>query len=1108
MRFFVFSFLLLAAVCAATPNWAAAQEPVTLAGRVTALGAPIGYAEVTIPSLGLGANTRDDGRYAIVIPGARAQAGQTITVVARRLGYKPTTLQVALTPGIVEQDFSLAPNPLQLGEVVVTGAGTTSTTEKLGNVRNSVSADMISRSNEQNVVEALAAKAPNVIVNGQSGDPGASSFIQIRGIRTVVGNTQPLIVVDGVPVDNSATSTSSFNPHDGGYSGEGTVVTNRAMDINPNDIESVEILKGAAAGAIYGARAGQGVIMITTKSGHAGATHFSFRSQASFDNVNHFVPLQTQYGQGLFGVEADTLPGRDSAGVFVHGECDDPGNGACRRSWGPLLPGSLPVYDHSRELYTTGHVVENAMTISGGTDRTTFYLSAENLDNNGMFVGDNDRFNRTTVRVKGSHKWTDQLRVSANLAYADTRGHFVQRGNNLNAVQIPVLRTPPEFNNLPFLDPTYHQHRSYRFQHPTAGSLGADRGFDNPFFALNEQVNTSNVGRVFGNISAEYLATSWLKLDYTLGADYANDERLEGCPISSSDVCNGGRVIEGKVVNYQIDHNLVGTVSYTVNPNVSGTVTVGQNLNSQNNRNLFAVGRGLVAPTPYKLSNTVARDLPIDNETVIHRESYFGQGTIDLYQQLYLTASIRNDGFSNFGRLSRRSWFPKASASWNFTKVTGERPWLTFGKLRLAYGEAGNEPPPYVTSGTYFSQIFGGIAQGTGETPTQNGIGGLLTSGQKPADVLRPERSKELEAGFDLGLLRDKADASFTYYNAKTVDVILPTPLAPSTGYSYQYTNAAQFRNRGIEIALNMRPVQRPDYGWDLGLQWARNRGVVLTLNGPQYISLGAGVAQVGEEIGSLRSQGYIHCGVSDPGLLSGAVGTACAGAPRGAMYIDSTGFPVTDPNLRILANPNARWTANVRSAFRYRKLQISGLLDIHHGGVVPNDVKGALWSYGTHRDTQQRAACIQVPDPSDPTSTIEQCTGNMKVFGQAGWFNGPVVGPGAGKAVPIGENWYQESDAPCPFSTIEEACLEPHGYVKLREISVAYTLDAPWVQRTLGLGSIDVRLSGRNLKTWTKWTGYDPETSGGGSTDPVQGSEYFGNPQTRSFVFTVTLNR
>ena len=1065
-----------------------AQNPVTINGRVQGEdGAPLAYADVSIPSLGLGAVTRDDGRYAIFIPGARV-SGQSVQITVRRLGYKAQTVTVQLTEGLITKDFSLAANPLQLGELVVTGAGTATSTEKLGNVRNTVSADQIEHSNEQNIVEALAAKAPNVQVTGQSGDPGASSFIQIRGIRTIVGNSQPLFVVDGVPINNAAVSTSSFNPHDGGYSGEGTVVENRAIDLNPNDIENVEILKGAAAGAIYGARAGQGVVLITTKSGRAGATRFSYRSSAQFDNVSHFVPLQTKYGQGRFGVEADTTPG---------GSCDDPGNSICRRSWGPLLPASLPVYDHARELYETGHVVENAMTISGGNDRTTFYLSGENLDNNGMFVGDHDRFGRTTIRLKGSHRPMDQLRINANLAYADTRGHFVQRGNNVNAVQIPALRTPPEFNNLPFLDPVFQQHRSYRFQHPTATSLGADRGFDNPFFALNEQINVSNVGRVFGNVGAEYLAISWLKFDWTLGADYTSDERVEGCPISSSDVCNGGRVIEGKVVNYQIDHNLTGTAQFTVNPRVSGTLTLGQNLSSQNTRNLFAVGRGLVAPSPYKLSNTVARDLPVDNEVVIHRESYFGQVTFDLYDQVYLTASLRNDGFSNFGRLSRRAWFPKASAAWTFTKMLGERPWLTFGKVRLAYGEAGTEPPPYVTSLTYFSQIFGGIAQGTGVTPTQNGFGGLLTGGQKPADVLRPERSKELETGFDFGLFRDRADVSLTLYSSTTVDVILPTPVAPSTGYSFQYTNAAKFRNRGQEATLNMRPVQKPDYGWELGLQWARNRGYVLDLNGPQYIYFGTGVAQVGQEIGVTRTQGYIHCGVSDPSLLSGAVGTACAGAPKGAMYIDATGFPVTDPNLRILSNPNARWTGSVRTGFRYRKFQISGLLDIRHGSMVPNDVKGALWSYGTHRDTEQRATCNGTT-----------CTGNTKVFGKGGWFDGPVVGPGAGLAVPIGENWYRQSDAACPFTGVEEACLENNGYVKLREISLTYTLDQPWVQSFIGVSSVDIRVAGRNLHTWTKWTGYDPEVSGGGSTDPIQGSEYFGNPQTRSFVVTITLNR
>jgi len=224
----------------------------------------------------------------------------------------------------------------------------------------------------------------------------------------------------------------------------------------------------------------------------------------------------------------------------------------------------------------------------------------------------------------------------------------------------------------------------------------------------------------------------------------------------------------------------------------------------------------------------------------------------------------------------------------------------------------------------------------------------------------------------------------------------------------------------------------------------------------------------------------------------------ACAGAPQGALYIAADGFPLGDPKARIVSNPNPRWTGSVRTALRYRKLQLSGLLDIRHGGVVANGSKGALWSYGTHKDTEIRATC----------TSATSCTGNEKVFGQGGWYDGPVAGPGAKKPVPIGQNWYNGDLAPCPFTGYDEACLDDDGYVKLREVSVTYTLDAPWVQSSLGLGSIDIRVSGRNLHTWTKWPGFDPETSGGGSTDAIQGSEYFGNPQSRSFVFTVTLNR
>jgi TonB-linked SusC/RagA family outer membrane protein len=1105
----------LVAALSLLPTLASAQEPVTLSGRVTTgAGTPLGSASIAIEQLGVGGLTRADGSYAILIPAARVPR-EPVTVTAKLIGYKPQAAQVNLASGSQQQDFSLVDNPLQLGELVVTGAGTVSEVEKLGNVRNYVEADQIQKSNEPNVVQSLAGKAPNVQVQQSGGEPGSSSYITIRGTRTVglpgTGAGQPLFVVDGVPVDNSSVSTSDFNPTDGLTSGEieGTTQTNRMSDVNPNDIESVEILKGAAAGALYGARAGQGVVLITTKKGKAGPTRYSLRSSVSVDNVIRKYPLQTRYGQGLSSLSPDGFA-TAASGTPVTGDCDQGvGNFECRTSWGPDLSGTgTPVFDHSNEAYRTGTLAENALTVSGGNDRTTFFLSGEYMHNNGIFTGPNNSYQRAGVRLNGSHRITDNLKVAANVAYSDARGKFLQRGNNTNGLQLGLLRSPPDWNNLPYLDPVTGLHRTFRFQKPTSADAVADRGWDNPFFVLFEPEATAQTGRVFGNVNAEFVPVGWLKLNYTLGGDYSNDERLEGAPQSAAAPQLGGRIVEGKLINYQIDHNLTATASYRVSPSFSGSVTVGQNLNSRNFRQLGNVGRTLIAPKPFKLSNTVTRDTPIDAEQAIHSESYFGQATFDFFEQLYLTAALRNDGSSTFDKNHRRSWFPKASAAWTFTKVTGENPALSYGKLRVAYGEAGQEPDPYLTSNIFDgSTLVGGYTQGTGSNPSQGGFGGLASSIVKGADQLRPERTKEFEAGVDLGLLGDRADLSFTYYRAITTDVILLAPLAPSSGYEREARNAAKFRNAGAEVSLNIRPITKGSFAWDVGLMWGKNQSRVLDLGGPEFVKLDPNnnspfsVVQKGEEVGVYRDQGLVRCGISPNGLGAAVpdvdLATVCGGAARGAYYIDATGFPVVDENERIVGNPNPRWTGSVRTGLRFKKISLSGLLDIKHGGQVYNGTKSALYAYGTHKDTEARAAC----------DINGVCTGNEHVMGAGDSpIHGPVVGPGAGTAVPIGENWYTGIGG--LFGGGSEESFEDGGYVKLREITFGFTLDYPWVQRALGFSSIDLRVAGRNLKTWTKYTGYDPESTLGGSQQATRGFDYFVMPQNRSFVFSVTLNR
>jgi TonB-linked SusC/RagA family outer membrane protein len=1083
-------------VCAlATPL--AAQEPSTVTGRVRAAGgAPLAGATVSIPQLSLSATSREDGRYAIVVPSALASR-QNLVIIARRVGYKPQSAPLVLAAGGATHDFVLDDNPLQLGEVVITGLGTTTEAEKLGNVRNTVSSQAIEHSNEGNIVQALAGKAPGVNVTGSSGEPGASSTIRIRGLRTITGNASPLFVIDGTPVDNSSYSTTNFNPVDGLGTGEveGTTQPNRLLDFNPADIENIEILKGAAASAIYGSRAANGVVLITMKRGRAGDARYSLRSSLSNDNISRYYPLQTAYGQGNLG-HAPTS------------SCT-PDNTDCFRSWGPAV---TQTFDHASEAFTTGHVLDNTLSVSGGNDRTTYYLSGSSYDNRGIFVGPNNQFDRKTVRATGSQRLGEKVNVTGNLSYSDTRGLFTQRGNNTNALLLGLLRTPPDFNNLPFLDPVSGLHRSFRFANPGPESAGQDRGFSNPFFTLYEELNRATASRSFGNVNASWQATDWLKFDETFGADYSNDERLEGCPQECSGPGAGGRVTEGNLVNYQLDHNLIGTATRQLTSRIKGSLTLGQNLNNRDFRTLSVVGRGLIAPQPFSISNTTSRDLPSDFRTEIRTEAYFGQATVELYDEVFLTGALRNDGSSTFGTNNRHNWFPKASAAWNLTERLASMPGVSAFKVRAALGEAGIEPLPYLTE-TLFSGItpIGGFVQGTGFLPTQSGLGGLSTALNEGAADLRPERTRELEGGFDAGLFNNRVDLSFTLYKARSRDVILITPVAPSSGFFNQTQNSAEFENRGTEVSLNVRPISSEKLSWEVGAGWARNRGFVRKLTTATFVTLDGNsaltplaVAKQGEEIGVFYDFGFARCGMSPNGMDAVIAGvdlaTVCAGKPYGATYIGADGLPVRDPNQRVIGNPNPRWTGNVHSNLRFGNFELTGLLDIKHGGDIYNGTKGALWSYGTHEDTQIRATCTG--------TTTATCTGNEQVFGANGFFDTPTVGPGAGKSIPIGQNFWRNGPMPCPFTNTSEPCIEDGSYVKLREISVGYTLSSGHINSLLNLSSIDLRLAGRNLKTWTKYSGLDPETNLGGSIEKTQGIDYFNMPQTRSFVITVGLQR
>ncbi|MEP7067343.1 MAG: TonB-dependent receptor plug domain-containing protein, partial [Gemmatimonadota bacterium] len=615
----------------ALPAIAAAQEGVTVSGRVTSnAGAPLASASVLVEGMGVGTITRDDGRYSFVVPAARAR-GQQAQLTAKLIGYKAKTVTVTLANAIT-QDFVLQSNPLQLGVVVVTGAGTTSTVERLGNVINSVDSTSLQRSNEsQNVVSALAGQAPNVVVNTQGGDPGSSAYILIRGAKSLQGTNQPLFVVDGSPIDNTTESTNG---------GDGSTATqNRAADINPNDIESVQILKGAAAGAIYGARAANGVVLITTKSGHPGATRYSLHSTTSFDKVSKEYPLQRTYGQGSFGVAAHCIDGDGNINdslpdctPLAARRANGTGLSGSSRSWGPALPAGTPVFNHAEDIFHTGMTFDNTLQMSGGSERTTFFLSAGSTNQSGIIVGSNNRYDRETVRLKATHQLFSSLNLNGNLTYTDGRGNYVQKGSNTSGLLLGSLRTPPEFNNNPYLSSTSGLQQSYRFRNPSPLSFQTGRGYDNPLFTANSAGNKSELGRFISQLGGDWTPLEWLKVTETLSADFYNDWRLEALPLtSSSDPV--GLVTREDINNLQIDHNLTATGSHTFSPGFAATLTLGQNLNSRRRRDTFIQGEGLKTSTPFSIQNTTSFT-PSEAKSLEHTESYFAQATADLFDQL------------------------------------------------------------------------------------------------------------------------------------------------------------------------------------------------------------------------------------------------------------------------------------------------------------------------------------------------------------------------------------------------------------------------------------------------------------------------------------------
>jgi TonB-linked SusC/RagA family outer membrane protein len=1081
--------LLLACLLTLLPIWAIGQEGALIQGVVTSdRGDPLPGANVFLQNTTYGSATDPNGAFSIRVPAAVA-TGQQMDLVAKLIGYRTKTVRLRLTSGTITQNFVLAEDVLELEGVVVTGLGET-IKEKLGVSIAKVKPELVTQADQSNVVTALSGKVSNVEITKTSGDAGTNTYIRIRGGHTIDRGNQPLFVIDGSPVSNQTLYTAGANG--------GTEAQNRASDINVEDIESIEVLKGAAASAIYGSRASNGVILVTTKSGKPGRTKISYKGVVGFSEQSEFYPLQTWFGQGTAGAFRKDFARTWGAPLNVPGA--------------PHFDASKPVvevFDHSREI--TGNTSflgrkggfnnENNVTISGGNDYTTFFLSLGRLNEQGHWIG-GSFYERYTARVKASQVLSAKFKLTGNVAYAHTDANYLQRGDNAIGLQLGALRTPPEFNNLPYLHPTTGYHRSYRYSDATL--LRRSRNFDNPFFIMNEHENPAILDRLYGNAKIEYDLLDWVKLDYTFGTDYYTDDRDQLIPISSSDAAGLGLLTRTSFFNQELDGNLVVTIRgdkfLNKYRNIDATLMLGHNINSRKFKRFEVTGQDMGIPGFNQLDNTVSTNLQSDEfESLVHTESYFGQATVDLYNQLYLTGAVRNEGSSTFGKSQKRHWYPKFSAAWDFTKFK-TIPFVDFGKLRLAYGEAGVQPGVYsVISG--FSAGSKGFDWSVALNPTYRGIKGYFSDGNQGNDDVKPERTKEIEGGTNLAFWNSRIGLDLTFYRAKSTDVLFDLNLVPATGFFSYTANAAVIENKGWEITLDVNPIRKRNFSWTVGFNFATNDNKVLEMGGVTLADIQRdptkdifeqigrwAYASPGRPLGAMRLQSWVRFGygssVTEGGQLV-EIDKKYSGWKKGDVYVTANGKPImSTTNYPTDFHPNPDWTGGLRNEFKlFNNLTVSALLDIKQGFEIMNHGKGALYDYGTHKDTEVR--------------------------GQSGpidrWFRHgeKAIGPGAGKEFVYDQTFFQSLAS--GFSGDGWLFTEDGSFVRLREIAVGYTLKNNFISR-IGLSDVNFRLSARNLKTWTKYTGYDPESNRRQATDE-RDSDYFNQPQTRSYTLTFYVN-
>ena len=1003
-----------------------AQEK-TITGTVTDANGPVPGVNVVVKGTSKGVSTGFDGKYSI-----RAKEGENL--IFSFMGMNDVVKTVGTGSEI---NTKMSDESRQLVEVVVVAQGIKKKDRAIGYANTKVNSEDLTRVGNTNLLTSLGGKVSGLQTIASGGAPGQASRLVIRGgNKSITNSNEPLYVIDGVPVSNS-------------NDGNGNTVTgigspNRIIDINPNDIENVTILKGANGAVLYGNRGSNGVILITTKSGKtkSGKAIVEYNSIISMEDPLKLPDFQYEYAQGtnrLIYAEGTSR----SFGPRITGQTVNSTAAGAIRGLGPQ-PIVLKSYDPRKEFLKTGLTYGNNISVANSNEKTNMFFSAG--QNKQTSIVPNQFFQTFNLKFNGSHNFSDKFNAGLNLIYSENDGDLPFTGQDGSNPFFALFHVPTSWNL-----------SEYGYERPDNGNQINFRGgsFDNPLWTVNKNFANSKAKRSIGSVNLNYTLTDWMKLTYRLGKDISVDNRklfrdlkTGGSPL--------GRLVIDDVTREETTSTFLATINKTFKEKYSFDLTVGQDYNERKVRNTTFTGTELVLP---KLTNTNNIKTFDPSDEFNSRRTLFGVfGDLTLGYNNYFFVNLlgRNEWSSTLPADNRSYFYSGVNSSFVFSELIKSKNIISYGKIRAGLSKTGRDAPVY--------SILQPLAQGaigdgftTGIAFPYNGLAGYTIPNTINNPILKPEFTTEKEIGIEVKTFNNRLGLDFTYFENLNEDGIINLDITPSSGATGLIINSGKTSSEGIELALNTTPIKTDNFSWDVNLNFSKIKSNVdETYPGIDRIFLGgfggnpAIYAVKGERYGSI-------------------IGSAYAKDANGNILVGNNGVPLTEDG-KNLGYVEPDWTGGLNTTLKYKGLYLTGSADLRRGGKIYNGTEQLMDFYGVTNKTLHREDDYVFPG-------VNSTTGNpntVVVKRDANWYGGPIP---------------------------NEEYVYENNWIKLRELSLGYSFSPKGVP----VNSVNISFYGRNLFLWSDVPHIDPESSAFG-TGNAQGASRFNFPTTRSLGFNLKV--